>query len=296
MIAYLPKDEWLRAKNSFTEQLSPFISYHRDIREKGLKHPVYDFLFSYYSFSRGQLLRWSPGASVGLEADSINELDWSEFFISKGSYFLIDKSLFPLRRKPYLTWAINYLRGISSKPPVFHCFGLHEWAMLYNYNEKKHSELNLRVSNEILDETLNSHQLSCTHYDAYRFFSPEAVPKNKWSLSREEVCRFDQPACIHVNMDLYKFGYKIAPFISSDLLFKLFQLALKAREIDMRASPYDLTDYGFYPIKIETKEGREEYVRAQKALFEEGRGLREELIEVYEFLNNVTPMQMGIRL
>jgi hypothetical protein len=82
-------------------------------------------------------------------------------------------------------------------------------------------------------------------------------------------------------MDLYRFGYKITPWIESELLVDAFELALRAREIDMRASPYDLTGFGFHPILIETPEGRSQYVRLQKEIAELAREHRSRLISAF---------------
>ena len=57
-----------------------------------------------------------------------------------------------------------------------------------------------------------------------------------------------------------------------------FRLATKAREIDMRASPYDLTSFGYDPIKVETPEGRRLYEKLQRHLADEAQPLRESLI------------------
>ena len=46
----------------------------------------------------------------------------------------------------------------------------------------------------------------------------------------------------------------------------------------MRASPYDLSEYGLDPIAIETPAGRAEYVRAQTDLMARAAPLRSELI------------------
>ena len=52
----------------------------------------------------------------------------------------------------------------------------------------------------------------------------------------------------------------------ADLLLESFQFAVACREIDMRASPYDCSGYGFAAIPIETAAGRLEYEKAQRAL------------------------------
>jgi hypothetical protein len=94
----------------------------------------------------------------------------------------------------------------------------------------------------------------------------------------------DQPGCLHVNMDLYRFAYKIAPFCPSDVVADAFDLAGAAREVDMRASPYDLSEYGFVPVKIETPEGRAEYAELQWELHRRGQPIRERLLGVYRKL------------
>jgi hypothetical protein len=79
-------------------------------------------------------------------------------------------------------------------------------------------------------------------------------------------------------MDLYKWAYKSSPWISSDLLRETLFFAIEAREIDMRAAPYDLTPWGYQPIKVETSDGRREYEREQHALYLKALKLREKLI------------------
>ncbi len=74
-------------------------------------------------------------------------------------------------------------------------------------------------------------------------------------MTRAATTDHDQPGCIHVNMDLYRFAYKIAPFCPSELVADAFDLARAAREVDMRASPYDLSGYGFAPLRIEISGG-----------------------------------------
>lgn len=50
---------------------------------------------------------------------------------------------------------------------------------------------------------------------------------------------------LHANMDLYKWCYKLGPLAESELLFDCLELAAAARELDIRASPYDLSAYGY---------------------------------------------------
>jgi hypothetical protein len=87
-------------------------------------------------------------------------------------------------------------------------------------------------------------------------------------------------------MDLYKWCYKAMPWLSSELLWQCFLLAKDVRELDMRASPYNLTEYNLEPVKIETKEGREEYEKIQRELSVRAAPIREILIgKLNELLN-----------
>ncbi len=81
-------------------------------------------------------------------------------------------------------------------------------------------------------------------------------------------------------MDLYKWAYKLAPLASSDLVIGCFALARDIRTLDMRASPYDLSALGYAPVRIETADGRSEYIAAQRAFAARAEPLRRRLIDV----------------
>ena len=105
-----------------------------------------------------------------------------------------------------------------------------------------------------------------------------ARPLNRWQPTRESAPQWEQRGCLHANMDLYKWAFKLAPFAPAELIADGFELARDIREIDMRASPYDLRALGFAPIAIETAEGKAEYERHQRAFTARGEPLRERLI------------------
>ena len=89
-----------------------------------------------------------------------------------------------------------------------------------------------------------------------------------------------QPGCLHANMDLYKWAYKLTPIVPSGLVADAFELAREIRELDMRASPYDLSALGYSPVRIETADGKREYVAAQRAFAERAGALRDRLRNV----------------
>jgi hypothetical protein len=136
----------------------------------------------------------------------------------------------------------------------------------------------LRLPQEEIDALVASRPLTCSHFDAFRFFAPGAIAFNKLSPSLHSREDHEQPGCIHANMDLYKWAYKSSPWISSELLKETLFFAIEAREIDMRAAPYDLSAWGYPPIKIETAAGRREYEGEQHALYLKGLSLREKVM------------------
>jgi hypothetical protein len=125
---------------------------------------------------------------------------------------------------------------------------------------------------------VEANRIRCSHFDAFRFFTAAARPLNVLQPTRERQHVNDQPGCLHANMDLYKIGYKLTPLVPSELVADCFALARDIRTMDMRASPYDLTDLGYEPVRIETVEGRQAYVEAQRGFAERAAPLRRRLI------------------
>lgn len=286
----MTRSEWLAAKAGHIQRVGPLA---RDrIERTGRKHPVYDFLFEYYSYRAGHLLRWSPGIGVHLSEAIPGELDWPRSFTFDSYGATLLPCSFPVHRAEQLDWAIRYQLAILGREPQFHCFGLHEWAMVYRANDVRHNRVPLRLSAAATDSVVSAAGVRCTHFDAYRFFTPEALPLNKWELNRGNSPEHDQPGCVHANMDLYKFAFKFAPFTSSAILADAFELAVAARELDMRASPYDLTDFGFAPIPIETRAGRDEYVEGQRDIHRLAQPIRERLIRELERIHSASTTQI----
>jgi hypothetical protein len=278
-----PRSRWAAARDAYLARVGPWAEDRLRRMSRGEKHPVHDFLFEYYSFRPSHLLRWTPGPNVLLEDAAPSDVAWSEF-TATGDGLVLSAASFPQHRVPYLHWAVEYLEATKGREPSFACLGLHEWAMVYRDPNVRHPYVPLRLSREEIDRVVESQPLRCTHYDAFRFFTADAAPRNRWPLSRETTTDFDQTGCLHVNMDLYRFAYKIAPFCPSDVLADAFELAIAAREVDMRASPYDLASYGYEPIRIETPPGRDEYIHHQRLLHERSVPVREQVLAAYRDL------------
>lgn len=275
---HLKQAEWALSKKTHELKVASLLKDHLERRSRGIAHPVFDFLFDYYSFRPSYLGIWSPGVGVVLETNQdeiLPALAWDKHPF--GFTLALDK--LNATRSESLRWVINLLQQTSHRSPRFGCHGLHEWAMVYRSEEFRYqNKTPLRLSLEEIERVVEVQPLACTHYDAFRFFTPKARPLNWVELSKTSRLDLEQRGCLHVNMDLYKWASKYWPWVSSKLVLEAFELAKDARIVDMRASPYDLRSLGFEPICIETEKGKKEYETEQRRISESAFALRGNLI------------------
>lgn len=282
----LAEPAWRERQRQHEARVAVWTDPHQARAGRGEKHPVHDFLFEYYRFRPSWLKRWHPGPDVILQGEGAREfLRWPEYHETGGGVALNPGALEP-RRRESLAWMQSLLRITATRPPQFACFGLHEWAMVYRQTpgEVRHNAWPLRFPPEELARIVEAQPVRCSHFDAFRFFTPPARPLNRLQPERATVPEFEQRGCLHANMDLYKWAFKLAPFTPAELIADCFALARDIREVDMRASPYDLAALGYTPIRIETPEGRAEYERHQREFAERSQPLRGRLIAVLERL------------
>lgn len=274
---------WRAAEARHHERADALTAAHRERAQRGERHPVEDFLFTYYSYKPAVLRRWHPGEGREL-ADAATDpratWRWYRAGRAPGS-LVVDGEAFRTEKADSIAATAAVLQGARQRPASFGCFGMHEWAMVYRQREHRHP-VALRLGREGTDAVVEAHELRCTHFDAYRFFTPDAVPRNRLPLTRADQSVQEQPGCLHANMDLYKWAIKLGPLVPGELLLDAFELARDVRELDMRASPYDLRAWGYSPVPVETADGKAEYVRHQRAFAARGADLRERLLEIVE--------------
>ncbi|MDV6014629.1 3-methyladenine DNA glycosylase [Haloechinothrix sp. LS1_15] len=277
----LPEETWQERERAHAARMREWTVPHQRRQQRGEPHPVWDFLFTYYSHRPSRLQRWQPGPGVVLSGvDARRFLERTGYREVPGGVTL-DMAGFTHRRQHTARFVLSLLEATQSRTARLDCFGLHEWAMVYRETGDgiRHSHLPLRLGARGTDAAVESLDLRCTHYDAYRFFAEPAKPRNATELSRDTQLDTEQPGCLHANMDLFKWAYKLDPFVPAELLGDAFELAAHVRELDMRASPYDLSGYGFTPVPIETPHGRAEYARAQAGLARRAASIRSRLID-----------------
>jgi hypothetical protein len=274
----LTTTNWHGRRAAHEARVRPWVEPRLRRMSLGERHPVEDFLFEYYPYRPGQLLRWHPGLGVVLE-------NGEDYLTYKGygdteHGVTADPRTLRAGRVESLRWVREMLARTEARTAALGCFGLHEWAMVYRTEAVRHEKWPLRLAPDEIARVVEDHGPRCTHYDAFRFFTPAARPLNKYQPNRETTADFEQPGCLHANMDLYKWAFKLSPFASSDLVADCFELAREIRVLDMQASPYDFSALGLTPVRIETPEGRAEYEAGQRTFARRAAPLRRNLINL----------------
>jgi hypothetical protein len=302
---------------------------HKDIadsrwRALDVAHPIYNFLRDYYGIKGVQgvrrLARWSPSlahlsdGTGGILLEGANESDLNQLIPSKGAIMMegqnkgilycpalhygrynqldtADSRNNAINAASSFVWYRGIIQQTLNADPIFHCHGLHEWAMQYRPvgappppSADYQAALPLRVSQETINSTVERKGVHCTHVDALKYFAPAATPLNHYGplSDRGEQLRLEQPACVHAQMDLLKMTLRLQPFVGGDLLVSAVEMALQSRRLDVAASPYDASSYGVDAVPIETSEGRAIYRESQRKLMEEAKPVRLRLLDAYD--------------
>jgi hypothetical protein len=282
----LPSVRWIPLARTHAERADAMTAGHRARRATGEKHAIEDFLYDYYGTRPAALRRWHPGVGTGLAPapDGLAEhAAWKWYTTCPDGVVTLDVEAYMHARGESVRHIHGLLAATASRPAFSGCFGLHEWAMVYRRPEHRHP-LPLRLGQAGTDRVVEQHPIRCTHYDAYRFFTPEAVGLNRLQPTRASQLDLDQPGCLHAAMDCHKWAGKLGPVVPGALALDCFALAAEIRLLDMQASPYDLSSYGQPPVKIETPEGKAEYVARQREFARRAAALRARLIRVCEEL------------
>jgi hypothetical protein len=299
VVETLEAPDWRARRAEHEARVDAWVQPHLARRKAGVPHPVEDFLFTYYGQRPAALRRWHPGFGVRLE-------DGASYAGLKG-YAVVSTGPTDGRvasvttehlasQLVLLTTLRRLLAATASRPAQLGCFGMHEWAMVYRLpqHDVRHASWPLRLGGHGTDEVVESHRISCTHFDAFRFFTDEARPRNTLQPASDDRPDFEQPGCLHAGMDLYKHAYRLTPLVPSELVADCFELAREIRVLDMRASPYDFTALGHSPVRVETAAGKAEYAAAQSRFAEQGAPLRQRLIgECDRLLDVILPGREG---
>ena len=295
----LPQEVWRAYAQHHYERALQWTAPYRRRRASRNLHPIYDFLFIYYRIKPTQLEAWHPQYGITLMEASQEPIYQHHTYRHDANGTTLDPSTMDPRAHHRLEMALRLCEAVYERPPQFGCFGMHEWAMVYRGDDEgdvRHAEqLPLRLSQEETDAFVRSRPIACSHSDAFRFFSEQAKLFNRIQPRKETRIDNEQCGCLHTNMDLYKLCGQCMPWLGSDLMWRCFELALEARKLDMRASPYDCSSLGFDPVPVETAAGRAEYERLQRRLHGQAQPLRKEMIHCMKNIFNGVVFKEGTR-
>lgn len=281
----VPHEIWQPFEAAHQRRVEALTAAHLARRAARQRHPVEDFLWTYYSVKPAELRRWHPGAGVSLEVRDEDRATW-RFYTVQAAQATLDLDAYFEKRGGTVDYVEQLLGATLEHTPQFGCFGLHEWAMVYQMTPEqlRHTGLPLRIGHEATDHVVETNPISCTHFDAYRFFTPGAAPLNALRPTRESQPALEQSGCLHAGMDVYKWAAKLGPIIPGDVLLDAFELARDIREVDMRASPYDVSEYRgadgelLSAVPIETAAGKRLYAELQRGFAERGNALRHRVL------------------
>lgn len=278
----LSREEWSDRITQHEERARVWVDPHLTRRSRGEKHPIWDFLFDYYAVRPSHVMRWHPGAGVTLaDAADSPHAQWRDYSLGTDDSVTADVHSFLSHRRTDMENLLLLLRATQTNRTQFDCFGVHEWAMVYRQGETRHA-LPLRLGTETTNDVVESHNIKCTHYDAYRFFTPPAKPLNLTVLENTTRPNHEQGGCLHAGMDLFKWAAKMGPLVPGETLLDCFELARDIRLLDMEASPYDCRGLGYGVVPIETAEGKAEYVARQRDFAARAEPLRHRLVAILE--------------
>lgn len=280
----LTRAEWEPLARAHADAADALTAGHRERVGRGEKHPIEDFLFEYYSVRPSRLRRWHPGPGIVL-ADAPEHARWT-FYRDDARGTQVDVDAFRAARGRGLAHIVRLLEATANRPARYGCFGLHEWAMVYRANDDRRHPLPLRLGQDGTDAVVEANPIACSHIDAFRFFTPAARPLNTLQPTRETQVAMEQPGCLHATMDLYKWCEKLTPAVPSSLTLEAFALALEVRQVDMQASPYDVSAFGLDAIAVETAEGKREYARRQRDFADRGQDLRARILAALDTLGD----------
>ena len=286
-----PAAAWLTERRHHVERADSLTAGWSARRAAGTTDAVEDFLFTYYPVRPSRLRRWHPGVGRSLVGPAEALADhrgwrWYEStpLDDDRVRVALDRTAMLAERGDSVRWIRGLLASTAARPAALGCLGLHEWAMVYRAGDGTRHPLPLRLRSAGTDAVVETHRIRCTHFDAFRFFTPPARPLNVLQPTPEDRGSNEQPGCLHANMDLLRHALKLGPAVPGDLLLDCFELARDVRELDMEASPYDVRSLGRGVVAIETAEGRAEYVERQRGFAERSEPLRARLLEVCDAL------------
>ena len=182
---------------------------HRGARRRG--EPTPSRTSSSPTTLRRQAAPWHPGAGVGCGCRGHDRARLAVLRRGATRRPRVDDAT-PCSRSGA---TVDFVGGCSATPAGRRssgCFGLHEWAMVYRQSTTCGTPAAAAARRGRHRRRGRGHQLRCSHFDAFRFFTPAGRAAQPADARRATAAaELEQPGCLHAGMDLYKWAYKLAP-------------------------------------------------------------------------------------
>src|SRR3954466_10478704 len=120
-LTLLAESDWRARQQAHEIRVRTWTDPHQSRSARGEKHPVFDFLFTYYAFRPAWLRRWHPGPDVALAGESAREfLRWPEYRELKrddGTWTVaLDPRQLPVHRRQFVGWLRDLLTAVQTRP------------------------------------------------------------------------------------------------------------------------------------------------------------------------------------
>ena len=141
----LDAEQWTVRAGEYASRVERFVAPQARRAQVGEPHPVWDFLFSYYSLRPRQLRCWHPGYGVVLTGrEAVRRYRDRRGYTVDGSGVTVSDDYLRSRLET-ISFVADLLRATARRPAQLNCFGLHEWAMVYRSGELRHDRVPLRL-------------------------------------------------------------------------------------------------------------------------------------------------------
>ena len=111
----IEESQWRASQRQHANDLQPILKAQRGRRARAEKHPVVDFLFTYYSIRPGHRIQWSTGYGVGLE-NAREEFAQRRYWVSgdAGEDSRLSLSAMGKRQRREVFWIHELLKAVRS--------------------------------------------------------------------------------------------------------------------------------------------------------------------------------------
>ena len=220
------------------------------------------------------LRRWHPGAGVELEGaaeEPARAWRWYAPGPTPGSV-VVDAAALECEKGDSLGMIERILHQTAQRPGASAASACTNGPWCTG-RSKHRNPVPLRLGQDATDAVVEGNELRCTHFDAFRFFTPEAVPRNRDRPLREAQPAMEQPGRLHAGMDVYKWAVKLGPSCPARCCSTRSSSPATSAFSTCRPPPTTWRR-GRRPGAHRDAEGKAEYVRRQRAFAERSNALR----------------------